>query len=185
VLESRPLPKLKEGKRRRIPILTQASGLPFLRVGKPQSPFLSRVLRNKLQQKQKRYDRMSRAEDAIAVGEREEEWEEIVEEQLSGRRVERRGGGDGERERKRERDWDGVWKKGEELWGAREKTERYKIMESVILDAKQSKMVGDKMLEIVDKEKELRAKEDKERRLEKMRKKRELKKAEADRTASF
>src|ERR1700709_1700282 len=53
VLDIRPLPREKLTAKRRVPILTHASGVPFLRFKKPQSPFLSRVLRNKLEQKHK------------------------------------------------------------------------------------------------------------------------------------
>ena len=148
-----------------------------MRFKKPQSAFLGRVLRDKVMQKQRRFDRMSAAGEAVVLGEREEEWEEIVGAQLGGKES------GGEREREREGSG-GRWKR-EEIWGAREKTERYKIMEAVIQDAKNSRRVGDKMLEIVDREKELRAKEDQERRLEKLRKKRERKKMEEDGVASF
>jgi hypothetical protein len=174
--------KLKEGKRRRIPILTKATLVPFLRFKKPQSPFLSRVLRDKIKGKQRRFDRMGKVEEKVMLGDREEEWEGIVEGEL-GKKMEKREEGDGER------DWAEVWNEGkvgegrgkgkeEERWGAREKAHKYEIMESVILDARNSRRIGDRMLEIVDREKELRAKEDKERRLEKMRKKRERKRME-------
>jgi hypothetical protein len=185
--------KLKEGKRRRIPILTKATLVPFLRFKKPQSPFLSRVLRDKIRGKQRRFDRMGEVEEKVMLGGMEEEWEGIVEEQLSGmgKRVERGRDREG---REGERDWAEIWNEGkaveggkrevkeerEERWGAREKAHKYGIMGSVILDAKNSRRIGDRMLEIVDREKELRAKEDKERRLEKMRKKRERKKMEEE-----
>lgn len=178
---------MKEGKRRRIPILTKATLVPFLRFKKPQSPFLSRVLRDKIRGKQRRFDRMGEVEEKGMLGEREEEWEGIVEAQLGGKIGKREKGGG-------ERDWAEVWNEGkvvergkrkgngekEERWGAREKAYKYEIMGSVILDAKNSRRIGDRMLEIVDREKELRAKEDKERRIEKMRKKRERKKMEEE-----
>jgi hypothetical protein len=181
VLGTRPLPqeKLKEGKRRRIPVLTKATLVPFLRFKKPQSPFLSRVLRDKIRGKQRRFDRMGEVGERGLLGEREEEWEGIVGKQFSGRH---------ERVERGERDWAEVWNEGkvveggkngkteEERWGAREKAHKNEIMGSVIRDARTSRLIGDRMLEIVDREKELRAKEDKERRLEKMRKKRERKK---------
>lgn len=171
--------RLKEGKRRRIPILTKATLVPFLRFKKPQSPFLSRVLRDKIRGKQRRFDRMGEVEEKGMLGEREEEWEGIVEAQLGGKIGKREKGGG-------ERDWAEVWNEGkagegcgkrekEERWGAREKAHKHEIMGSVILDAKNSRRIGDRMLEIVDREKDLRAKEDKERRLEKMRKKKERK----------
>jgi hypothetical protein len=179
--------KLEEGKRRRIPILTKATLVPFLRFKKPQSPFLSRVLRDKIKGKQRRFDRMGKVEEKVMLGEREEEWEGIVEAQLGGKNIEK--GMEKDKEGG-ERDWAEVWnegkvgegrgkgKKEEERWGAREKAHKYEIMGSVILDAKNSRRIGDRMLEIVDREKELRAKEDKERRLEKMREKRERKRME-------
>jgi hypothetical protein len=142
------------------------------------------VLRDKIKGKQRRFNRMREVEEKIVLGEKEEEWEGIVDAQLGGKNIEK---GVGKERECGERDWAEVWNEGkvgegrrkgekEERWGAREKAQKYEIMGSVILDAKNSRRIGDRMLEIVDREKELRAKEDKERRLEKMRRKRERKK---------
>jgi hypothetical protein len=77
-LESRPLSLEKiSGGRRRVPIQTYADQFPFLRFKKPQSAFLSRVLRQKLKRRQKRGDKAHIfLEEDIAIGEHEEQWEE-------------------------------------------------------------------------------------------------------------
>lgn len=78
VLESRPRPLSELSGPRHIPILTVANGVPFLRFKKPQSPFLSRVLRDKINQRQKFLDHTKRLEPDIVWAADEDEWEQLV-----------------------------------------------------------------------------------------------------------
>ncbi|MCJ1248368.1 hypothetical protein MMC30_005585 [Trapelia coarctata] len=73
---SRPFPSVT-GKRH-IPKLVDTNGLPFLRFKKPQSPFLSRVLRDKIKLRQKRYDRIKLLEEQITLAETEDEWDKLL-----------------------------------------------------------------------------------------------------------
>jgi len=77
-LEIRPRPLSELSGRRHIPILTSANGIPFLRFKKPQSPFLSRVLRDKINQRQKMLDHVERLEPGIVWAADEDEWERLV-----------------------------------------------------------------------------------------------------------
>lgn len=52
--------------------------MPFLRFKKPQSPFLSRVLRDKINQRQKMLDHVERLESDIVWAADEDEWEQLV-----------------------------------------------------------------------------------------------------------
>ncbi len=59
LLESLPRPlSALSGGRRRVPIMANTSIAPFLRIKKPQPPFLSRVLRYKVTQRQRQNDNL-------------------------------------------------------------------------------------------------------------------------------
>jgi hypothetical protein len=83
--------------RRRVPILVNANWLPFLRFKKPQSPYLTRVLRDKLLQKQRRMNALVGVEDVAEIGEAEAAWERVVRKEVEGELEElEEGGGNGE-----------------------------------------------------------------------------------------
>ncbi|EFX06059.1 ubiquitin-conjugating enzyme [Grosmannia clavigera kw1407] len=97
----RPLSELSrtiDGRRRVPRLATDATGLPFLRLGRPQSPVLSRVIRQK---GRKRRDRMQLASelqrDELDFAAQEDLWEASVEKLLSDERQES-GFGQGRRE---------------------------------------------------------------------------------------
>lgn len=52
--------------------------VPFLRFKKPQSPFLSRVINDKIKLKQKRNDTIERLGGLVELGEMEQEWDNKV-----------------------------------------------------------------------------------------------------------
>jgi hypothetical protein len=63
--------------------LTHASGVPFLRFKKPQSPFLSRVLRNKLEQKHKLFEALKRIDETHSrLAAWEDGWDYHIAQQL-------------------------------------------------------------------------------------------------------
>ncbi|KAI5285335.1 hypothetical protein KEM52_002489, partial [Ascosphaera acerosa] len=64
--------------RRRVPVLVNARGLPFLRIKKPQPPALSRALRSYLDNRWKRVERRDRLEEEMLQADAEDRWDEIV-----------------------------------------------------------------------------------------------------------
>lgn len=83
-----PLAELK-GARRRVPHVELANQFPFLRVGKPQSHYLSNVLRRKNMKRQKRITfLMELDEEARPVAQLEDQWEDIIAKQADREGVE-------------------------------------------------------------------------------------------------
>lgn len=78
VLASRPRPLSQLSSRRHVPVLTGANGVPFLRFKKPQSPFLSRVIKDKIHQRQKWLDHIKRMEPTIALAAGEDKWDSLI-----------------------------------------------------------------------------------------------------------
>lgn len=166
VLDVRPLPLEKLSGRRHVPILTAASGFPFLRFKKPQSPFLSRVLRNKMKQKHNQFEKileLEGEEENIAAW--EDKWESTVLKQL-------------EREGRAGEEW-----VDEEQWGSPDgwrrelRIARAGIWKKMDDEGEKAKEMAAKMMEIMDKERELyeaeRSKMRHEKKVEKRRKKEE------------
>ena len=133
---------------RRVPIITASGGFPFLRFKKPQSQFLSRVLRQKVQRKQKRADYLEKMQMHIEMGREEALWEEVVLDELYSE------GGNLESHEIRRRlgeDWgnnDGTWMK--DTIHARNV-----MTENALAEQMRAKALGEKMLEIVEKETKL------------------------------
>ena len=146
LLDVRPRPLEALSGNRKPPVLTQTNGFPFLRTRKPQSDFLSRVLRNKIEQKDRWFKRLDGVERDMEDGREEEEWERIVV-----RGVKREGGGN----RRWVRDWvgdGGGWI--EESVKARQ--EIHKLLKT---DWKKTRVLGEKMTEVVEAEEKLFAQE--------------------------
>ncbi|KAL4953886.1 hypothetical protein BDW69DRAFT_148441 [Aspergillus filifer] len=61
--------------RRRVPVLVNASGIPFLRIKKPQPKNLSRFIRRKMERRQKVLDRQQRLEWEVLFGGDEDQWD--------------------------------------------------------------------------------------------------------------
>jgi hypothetical protein len=162
VLDSRPLPLAQlSGGRRHVPILTYADHIPFLRFKKPQSPFLARVLRQKLATKQKRLDLIDDLDEQIAIGEHEDKWEENLRrpfgmEENSDMATTSRSERDAGKEREGEVPWlmNSYWSRGQ-------------VYKKMGADIEKAQKVGVKMLEVVDREKELWEAERRQRRWEK------------------
>ncbi|KAI4164041.1 MAG: hypothetical protein LQ342_002276 [Letrouitia transgressa] len=64
--------------RRRIPYLVHAGGIPMLRFKKPQSPFLSHMIRRKILAREKRVDRIQTLDLALATTSQEDEWDRLL-----------------------------------------------------------------------------------------------------------
>ncbi|KAL8942742.1 MAG: hypothetical protein Q9216_001490 [Gyalolechia sp. 2 TL-2023] len=74
------LPSPPPGKVRQVPTLVNANHIPFLRFKKPQSPFLSYMIRKKNDEREKRIDRLQFLEELLLFAEDEDEWDEILRE---------------------------------------------------------------------------------------------------------
>lgn len=72
------LPPPPPGNYRRVPTLVNANHVPFLRLKKPQSPFLSYIIRKKNVEREKRIDSIQRLEDQLALAEDEDQWDRIL-----------------------------------------------------------------------------------------------------------
>jgi hypothetical protein len=65
---------------RRVPVLVDANGLPFIRYKKPQPENVSRMLRQKLEQRQKLWNHLHNLESYfLPLAEYEDKWDAIVE----------------------------------------------------------------------------------------------------------
>ncbi|CAL8583841.1 hypothetical protein XPA_009457 [Xanthoria parietina] len=72
------LPPPLPGHRRRVPTMINANHIPFLRFKKPQSPFLSHMIRKKTEEREKRIARTQRLEKLLPLAEDEDRWDDIV-----------------------------------------------------------------------------------------------------------
>lgn len=78
VLNVRPYHKVSGP--RHVPILCSANGVPFLRLKKPQPPSLSRMLRFKIDQRQKVFDqKVLFVNYWLPIARQEDEWDDILE----------------------------------------------------------------------------------------------------------
>lgn len=73
---SRPRPVVNG--RRRVPVLVNARGVPFLRIKKPQPMNLSGVIRSKLDNRWKRVERRERLTDDSMLAEYEDLWDKLT-----------------------------------------------------------------------------------------------------------
>jgi hypothetical protein len=151
VLESRPRPFSELTGRRHVPILTNASYLPYLRFKKPQSPYLSRVLRDKLEQRQKQMDHIDRLEMDLRWAADEDAWDKLVDHRFG--RI-------------------------EQSWQTELLTAKKELWTRLNVQSKRAKETARRMLSIVDEEKRLYEEERKVRKMEKNRKRQERKEAE-------
>lgn len=76
---ARPFQKLSG--RRHVPVLVNANKVPFLRLKKPQPPFLSRVIRDIVATREARIMVAERLTDELWIAENEDQWDQILNEQ--------------------------------------------------------------------------------------------------------
>ncbi|KAL8754843.1 MAG: hypothetical protein Q9184_004987 [Pyrenodesmia sp. 2 TL-2023] len=72
------LPPPLPGNYRHVPTLVNANHIPFLRLKKPQSPFLSYFIRKKNVEREKRIDSIQALEDQLALAAAEDQWDRIL-----------------------------------------------------------------------------------------------------------
>lgn len=76
VLDGLPLPPSEH--HYHVPTLINANHIPFLRYKKPQSPFLSHMIREKTRERIKRVDKIQALEKAGSFAEDEDQWDRIL-----------------------------------------------------------------------------------------------------------
>ena len=140
---------------RHVPILAVGNGVPFLQFKKPQSPYLSRIIRDKVNQRQKRLNAVEQIEENILFAREEEDWENMVAKTM-------REGGILPKERA-QRDDEG--EKGS--WARDLYKERSVVLGHLRNESDRATEMGEKLLEIADKERELWKAERRERKLKK------------------
>ncbi|KAL5315490.1 hypothetical protein ACEPPN_016358 [Leptodophora sp. 'Broadleaf-Isolate-01'] len=153
VADMRPLPLEKLSGNRHVPSLAIATHAPFLRFKKEQSPYLSRVLSQKVKQRQKRNNWMDELATEVEMGVWEGEWEDNVLEAVMG---------------------EGRWRESEELeregWGDEDGWEREPARSKVLVykdmgrEYKRAKELADRLVGVVEKEKELWEQERRDRK---------------------
>lgn len=75
-IQNRPLAVVSG--RRHVPYLANANGFPFLRLKKPESPYLGRLIRDNLRLRHKRIARNEELRTLIFLGEHEDKWDEAL-----------------------------------------------------------------------------------------------------------
>lgn len=78
LIDQRPRPKSQITNVRHVPKLASANSFPFLRIKKPQPAFLSRVLKDKIVQRQKRFDAVDKLDDLATMAKAEEHWDALA-----------------------------------------------------------------------------------------------------------
>jgi hypothetical protein len=159
LLDVRPLPLKKLSGRRHVPILAHASGYAFLRVKKPSSPFLDRVLMDKIKQKEKRFNKLAELALGIELAKDEQQWEKIVAEKLA-----EEGGGNNEWLESKGKNWGLARGLGSGGWHDASAMATSQIYQHLERDLTRSKEQGERMIELVKKERALWEKERDERK---------------------
>lgn len=143
-LALRPRPAFSLPSRRRIPVLVSANKIPILRFTKPQPAALSHYLKSRIVDRQKRLDRKMALEAQLEIAKGEDEWDRI----LLAQGVKDEGGSE---------------RRGM-LW-SREVYECYRYtLDAIDAEGAKNKEMAEKMVAIIDKEKELAEIERKERK---------------------
>ncbi|PBP27343.1 DNA repair protein [Diplocarpon rosae] len=160
VSEIRPLPLARISNVRHVPSLVVATWLPFLRFKRPQSPYLSRVLKAKITQKNRRLQRLDEMTEMVEMGDAEDIWDDIVLKQTE-----------------KERGVEGVmemvqagWDEGDS-WRTESQNCKWFVSRSIEREHVRASVLGKKLLGIVEREKELWAEEKKQRKWAKNKKK--------------
>lgn len=114
-----------------MPKFVTTDEVPFLRIKKPQSPFLSRIIRDLREKKQRRIDDMARIRDGLVLAKEEDAWDRLVGAATTDARV-----------------WEESWEVP--LRSAAKETMKKKVSRQL-----KSVELAKRMLEIVDREKEM------------------------------
>lgn len=130
-----------------MPKLLQVSGVPFLRIKKPQSPYLSHVLSQKEKRKDRRWSLIELCDEEQAFTKTEDEWERVVKKlaEKQGRKdwIEAEGS-----------EWTGGWEENEE-WSLAAEQAKHGIVEAMTVDMYKHRKIGKRMMQILEQEQAL------------------------------
>ncbi|KAI5206672.1 hypothetical protein AUEXF2481DRAFT_44818 [Aureobasidium subglaciale EXF-2481] len=149
----RPRPLFSLPSRRRIPTLVSANKIPILRLKKPQSASLSKYLKSRILDRQKRLDRKTLLESAMEVARGEDEWDRILLAQGVDVGQGKQGKGGHGKQKGREEPWT---KNVYEALG--------NVYNKIEEEGRRNKEMAEKMVGIIEKEKEFAEVERRERR---------------------
>ncbi|KAI5196588.1 hypothetical protein E4T39_07718 [Aureobasidium subglaciale] len=157
-LDLRPRPLFSLPTRRRIPTLVSANKIPILRLTKPQPASLSKYLKSRIVDRQKRLDRKVSLEAAMQVAKGEDEWDRLLLQQGvaeqgvmdEGERAAGKGVGHGRGKR-------------EELWTKSVYEALGHVYGKIEEEGRRNKEMAGKMVGIIEREKEMAEIERKER----------------------
>lgn len=140
--------------KRHIPAWTRAHGIPFLRIKKPQPPALSGYISSRVKRRQRWIDlRVKLYNTIVPLGEAEDEWDDIIDQESDGKGVIDRGTGAIERQTS----WAQIYR--DAAIGCTLKFQE---------EGRGSALLSQEMLEVVNRERDLAKKE--QRRAKKARK---------------
>ncbi|KAI9782058.1 MAG: hypothetical protein M1816_001999 [Peltula sp. TS41687] len=155
-------PHLQISGRRHVPVLANANSFPFLRFKKPQSPFLSRVLRDKIMQKTKRFTLLLELEDAVDEARAEDVWDREIAKTTAEGRV--KSGSSRKRQRQQQQQQQ-QWTTAEPGWTPAVEGVVAHVKQQIKESEAKKTALATRMYEIVERERELARKEKAERRL--------------------
>ncbi|KAI4837557.1 hypothetical protein E4T44_08290 [Aureobasidium sp. EXF-8845] len=144
-LDLRPRPAFSLPSRRRIPVLVSANKIPILRFTKPQPAALSHYIKSRVVNRQKRLDRKAALEAQMEIAKGEDQWDRIL--YAQGLKDEAGGG-----------------KKNNPLWTKAVYDSYGYLVNAIETEGVKNREMAEKMVAIIDKEKELAEIERKERK---------------------
>ncbi|KAG9954809.1 hypothetical protein KCU85_g33, partial [Aureobasidium melanogenum] len=144
-LSLRPRPAFSLPSRRRIPVLVSANKIPILRFTKPQPAALSHYLKSRLVDRQKRQDRKTALEAQMQIARGEDDWDRI----LLAQGIADEGGN---------------VKRGKVLWTKEVYDSLGYTMNAIEAEGTKNREMAEKMVAIIDRERELAEIERKERK---------------------
>lgn len=156
-LDARPRPAFSLPSKRRVPVLISANKIPVLRLTKPQPASLSHYIKSRIVDRQKRQDRKASLEDQLQLARWEDDWDDILSQK-------------GVRQPKSKQE--GTWSR--EVFLLLKET-----LKKIEEEGRKNREMAERMVKIVDREKELAEIERKARRREKNEERRR-RKAERD-----
>ncbi|KAI6250446.1 hypothetical protein HI914_02036 [Erysiphe necator] len=178
IVDIRPLPleKISSGKRHVPSLVLTSGGFPFLRFKKSQSPYLSRVIRDRVNQKQKMLDQSNLLQETEELGKTEDAWENIILSEID------RSGIGGIDKSGLDQWWTEDWGKGlgedERSWAVATSEVRKNYEIGIKADRARAKRFGENLIRIRDQEKKLwqmeRAKKKIEKQQERLKKRQQM-----------
>ncbi|KAI5264097.1 hypothetical protein E4T47_08836 [Aureobasidium subglaciale] len=160
-LLQRPRPLFSLPSRRHIPTLVSANKIPILRLKKPQPASLSKYLKSRILDRQKRLDCKISLETAMEIAKGEDEWDRI----LLAQGVDVEGQGQGEKGTRKSKSGYGKCRAGrEESWTKNVYEALGNVYGKIEEEGRRNKEMAERMVGIIEREKEFAEVERRERR---------------------